>query len=511
MLRRASEQRVSKTRTDTFPAPSKGWVQSGNLVSAGKDQAEVLDNFFVTAKGARLRGGKQSIGDLGAAVVQMFTYQSGTSETLFGATSSSIFDVNDIAGGALETGQNSGDWSSTQISTAGGQFLVVVNGADTGLTYNGTAFSDLALTGVSESAVSQTWLFKERIFFVEKDTQTAWYLPVKSIGGTVSELDMGSIFRRGGNLLFGATWSLDSGSGLDDVCLFFSDNGEIAVFSGTDPSSASTWALVGVYDIGKPVNKHGFFKAGGDVAIVTQDGIIPVSEALRKDRAALQASAISYPIEDAWKVAILNKSSSFPVSATLWQSGTLLLVGTGETDGGKPVSFAANARTGGWSRITGWDVRCASVYDDKLYFGSSNGKVYQADSTGTDDGEQFTGVYVPKFKYSDTLNSVNSVGTTYKSTQELSFDLLAFADYNVSEITPPAVPALASYDVWGTGVWGAFIWGSSTDLQTFSVWQSAYASGYSTSLGVAISSNQTVPLPFEIVVTRMRTESGYAL
>lgn len=511
MLTRASEKRVTRTRTDTFPAPAKGWVQSGNLVAASSDQAEVLDNFFVTAQGARLRGGKQSIGDLGATVVRLFTYQSGTNETLFGATGSDIFDVNDIAGGALKSSLTSGDWATTQISTAGGQFLVGVNGSDTGFTYNGISFSDLALTGVSEADVSQLWLFKERIFFVEKNTQSAWYLPVKSIGGTVTELDMGSVFRRGGNLLFGATWSLDSGSGLDDVCLFFSDAGEIAVFQGTDPSDASTWALVGVYDVGKPVNKHAYFKAGGDLAIITQDGIVPVSAAVRKDRAALQSDAISYPIEDAWKKAVLNNSGGFPISATLWQSGTLLLVGTGEMDGGKNVSFAANARTGGWSRITGWDVQCAAVYDDRLYFGSENGNVYLADSTGTDDGSQFTGIYVPKFKYSDSLNSVNSIGITYKATQAVDFDLLAFSDYNVTEIFAPSAPSLEDYDVWGTGVWGQFIWGSGTALSTFTVWQSAFASGYSTAPGLAITSNQTVPMPFEIVVMRLRSESGYAL
>ena len=511
MLGRASEQRVSRTRTDTFPAPTKGWVQSGNLVAAGADQAEVLDNFIVTAQGARLRGGKSSLGDLGAAVIRLFTFQSGANEVMFGSTATAIFDVADIAGGAVKSSTTSGDWATTQISTAGGQFLVGVNGADTGFSYTGSTFTDLSITNVAPSDLSQLWLFKERLFFVEGGTQSAWYLPVESIGGSALELDMGSVFRRGGNLLFGATWSLDSGSGLDDVCLFFSDVGEIAVYEGTDPSSASTWALVGVYDIGKPVNKHGWFKAGGDLAVLTQDGIIPVSAALRKDRAALQVDAISYPIEDAWKSAILNGDPAFPVSATLWQSGTLLLVGTPANKGGSPISFAANARTGGWSRITGWDVQCSAVFEDRLYFGSANGNVYLADATGTDDGAQFTGVYVPKFKYADSLNSVNSVGLTYKAPQVLEFDLLAFADYNVAEITPTATASLADYDVWGTGVWGSFIWGSSAEVNTYTTWQSAYANGYATSLGVVITSNQTVPMPFEIVVSRLRSETGYAL
>ena len=85
-----------------------------------------------------------------------------------------------------------------------------------------------------------------------------------------------------GQFYLGQRGSLDSGSGLDDVCIFVSDQGEIAVYQGTDPASASTWSLVGVYEIGKPLNKHASFGAGGDLAILTEDGIIPVSEALRK-------------------------------------------------------------------------------------------------------------------------------------------------------------------------------------------------------------------------------------
>jgi len=510
MLRRASESRVTKTRTDTFPAPSRGWVQSGNVMSAGSDQAEVLDNFIVTAQGARLRGGKELIANLGAPVKRLFTYQKGVNEVLFGATETVIYNVGNVAGGPVRSSLVSGDWSTTQISTEGGQFLVGVNGANLGFTYNGTAFSDMSLTGVNSNTLSQVWLFKERLFFVERNTQSAWYLPTESIGGVATEINLGSVFSRGGNLLFGATWSLDSGSGLDDVCLFFSDVGEIAVYQGTDPNSASTWGLVGVYDVGKPINKHSFFKAGGDLAVVTQDGIVPVSAALRKDRAALQADAISFPIEDAWKEAIHN-GPDYDVSATLWQSGTLLLVGTGIKKDNSPVAFAANARTGGWSRIVGWDVQCSAVFGDHLYFGSANGKVYLGDSTGTDDGSEFTGVYVPKFKTKGNLSSANAAGLTYHSVQELDFEMLAFSDYTVSKIQPPSPPPMTAYSVWGEGIWGDFIWGGGKQVETFTTWQSAFANGYSLAPGVFISSNHTQPIIFEIIASRLRYEEGYAL
>lgn len=524
MLNRAGNNRPPVTRTITFPPPSRGWVQSGNILQASPDQAEVLDNFIVTAQGARLRGGAQAYSAIGTSVVRLFTYVSGSTEILFAATASGIYDT--ATGGGYSSGFSSGftvsptlsragtsgDWSTTQISTAGGEFLVGVNGTDTGWTFNGSTFSDISLTGVASTDLSQVWLFKERLFFVEEGTQSCWYLPVESIGGTVTEINLGSVFQKGGSLLFGATWSLDSGSGLDDVCIFVSTRGEVAVYEGTDPASASTWSLVGVYDIGEPLNKHAFFKAGGDLAILTEDGIIPVSEALRKDRAALQASAITYPIEDAWKDAIADRNVSYPITATLWQSGTLLLVGTPETgDAGVPISFAANARTGAWSRITGWDVRCGAVYDDSLYFGTSDGIVYQADTGGTDGGVAYSAAYVPKFQDDDKLRSAQSAQVMYRAARSANVNLFAHADYQVDPMENPTPITVSSGDVWGTGVWGTFVWGTSDPIYTFDEWQFVRASGYSLAPGMTVTSNQTQKVEFELLATRLRVESGYAL
>lgn len=598
MLQRATRQRSNVSSTETFPAPAKGWVQSGNVVLAGRDQAEVLDNFIPTAQGARLRGGATVFANIGASVVRMFNYASGGTEKLFAATANKVFDVNRVATGSnafaeLE-GLSSGDWSSTQISTSGGQFLVAVNGTDSAIYWDGTDFnpingaavnelpfdaetgafsvgetvtggtsgasaeilaivktsatagvlkigavtsgpfqdnegltdgstgsataagangvaSSVTITNIATASLSQVWLFKERLFFVEKNTTSAWYLPVESIGGAASEIDLGSVFARGGSLLFGATWSLDSGSGLDDVCIFVSDQGEIAVYEGTDPSSVNTWGLIGVYDIAVPLNKHAFFKAGGDLAILTEDGIVPVSEALRKDRAALQAVAITYPIEDAWQDAIANRTTEYPISATLWQSQTLLLVGTPAKVNNVNVSFLANARTGAWGRVTGWDVRCSAVSGDKLYFANSAGKVLAADSGGNDDGAAYTGVYVPKFTPSEQLRSVNAAGLTYRANERADFDLAAHSDYQVDAIAPPAPFVTQSGDVWGTGVWGTFQWGSNTAKETFTTWQTAYANGYALAPSLAITSNQAGKPVFEILAARLRFESGYAL
>ena len=602
MFRRAFETRVPVTKTKDFPAPTGGWVQSGNIVTASPNQAERLDNFIPTAQGARLRGGASEYADIGASVVRLFQYTSGSTTDLFASTATGIYDADRVNGtGATATfadveGLSSGDWATVHQSSSAGQFLITVNGTDLMHYWDGTdwnpvtdevvydlgfdaesaaftvgetvsggtsgasaevlsvtkstatagtlrlgaitagpfqnnealtgsstgaatadgasaAGSTVSLTGVATTALSQGWVWKERSFFIEKNTTSAWYLPVNSIGGAASELDLGSVMNEGGALLFGANWSLDSGSGLDDVCVFVTTEGELLVYEGTDPSSADTWSLVGVYRIGTPLNKHGHFRAGGDLAILTEDGIISVSEALRKDRAALQGSALTYPIEDAWKEAVANRTNTYPISATLWHKQTLLLIGTPAKVSNNPVSFAANARTGAWARFTGWDVRCSCVADDVLYFGNTS-KVLKADDGGDDDGMAFTGVYVPKFFTEGVEMSASAAGITYRANDTLTgFRMEAHADYVIDELTTPVPEALESGTTWGGGdTWGGgATWGSSSTKLPFTDWQAVRATGTSLAPSLAITSNQSSLLVFEILLLRMRVELGYPL
>lgn len=595
-LRATRQSRAVSTRDILFPAPTRGWVQSGNITTAGRDQAEVLDNFFPTAQGAEIRGGSSVYATIGTAIVRLFVH-SGNADSLFASTASGIYDADRInAGGSAfadVTGLGSGDWSVTQISTTGGQFAFMVNGVDYAQYYDGTEFRPIStvavndldydnlttnfavgetvtgsvsaatatilgitqtsattgtlrlgtitggpyqdnetltsasglgkangadsaataitITNVLSENLSQAWLFKERIFAVEKNSLSAWYLPVKSIGGAATEIPLGAVFRRGGELLFGATWSLDSGSGLDDVCLFVSTLGEIAVYQGTDPSSASTWALVGVYDIDAPLNKHSSFKAGGDQAILTGDGIISVASALKQDRAALQVSAITAPIEDAWKDAVANGTNAFPITATLWQSQAKLIIGVPVS--GQNVSYVSNAKTGAWCRYTGWDVRCSAVSGDLLFFATSAGIIMQAEDGGDDNGIAYTGVYVPKFTTAESpgVKVVNHAAATIKTAGTPVFTMKAMSDYSVSSITAPSPIVSASGDLWGTGVWGTFVWGDTSTPQTYTIWKAVRASGYSFSVGLAVTINQTTYPQFEILSTAVRYETASAL
>ena len=260
-----------------------------------------------------------------------------------------------------------------------------------------TGVSTGAITGVATTGLSAVWKFKSRLFFVQGGSMSAWYLGVNSISGAATELPLGAIFSEGGSLLFGASVSYDAGNGPDDFCVFVTTNGEMAVYQGSDPSSASTWAIVGTYRIGRPIHKNAWFKAGGDVGILTDDAVVSVLSAMKTDRAGLRKSAISFPIETLWRKAVDERFSGvLPFSCVMWPAQTMLVVGVPANSSQSKYNFAVNTGTGAWTRFTGWDIRCLIVYKDSLYFGTSSGTIVQGDVTGSDQGEPYSAVVIPK-------------------------------------------------------------------------------------------------------------------
>lgn len=518
----ARKARVSKDKS--FRAPFKGWIQSevpGYPVTGG---AALLDNWFPTTTGVRMRKGSQTHATIAAAVDHIAVYD-GASPKMFAADETTISDITspadpEVAPTAAVSSLTSGDWSSVQIETAGGLFLVMVNGFDDMEQFDGTGWlavnassTPRSITGVDTADLSYVWKHKNRLFLIEKGTNSAWYLPSLAVGGAANELALGGVFTLGGSLLFGATFSQDAGDGLDDYCLFFTDKGEVAVYQGTDPSSASTWALVGVYRIGEPLHKNAHFRAGGDVAVLTREGIVPVSGAINKDRAALQMAAITYPIEEAWRTYMLTRTGlEANFCCVLWHTASMLVIGLPTASSLETKALAANARTGAWSSgFTGWDARCLAVFDNKLYFGTAAGTIKQGDTTGSDDGANFTAVCIPSFDMLKTPNVKSAIHcrATIRTNYDYPVQLFANSDYVIAEPTPLSAPTQGAENSWGTGVWGTSVWGSGEERKSVtSEWQNVEAVGFAIAPGISVTSGETIAPDVELTSLDLIYQEG---
>lgn len=472
----------------TFPAPIRGWILNENLATVQPAGARILDNWLCTTTGVRVRGGCIRHCTLDDPVTALFTYRS-TTEKFFAATADGVFDCTspadpDVALTAEFTGQTSGDYSTVQFGTAGGDYLYACNGTDSPRLFDGTSWTAItgvstpAITGVTTSGLSAVWSFANRLFFVEGGTMTAWYLPVDSIGGAAADFSLSGIFRRGGSLLFGAAWSLDTGAGLDDKCVFVSTEGEVAVYAGTNPGSAADWSLQGVYSMPKPLGKNAFTQAGGDLLIATEVGLIPVSAAIQTDLAAIESKAVSARIAPYWQAQARSIAGGWQLVKAPRRG--VMFISQPDTSGTTQTALAVNLLTGAWSRCTGWDTRCIGYFNDNPYFGAADDCVYLMDSGGTDAGAVYTAVFLGQHDSMGVYGrqkSVRQMRAMFQTGSPINPQLSAQPDFREDLMPPPSSPDNYASDTWDSGLWDTALWDADAVIVNQAAWTSTGVTG----------------------------------
>ena len=368
------------------------------------------------------------------------------------------------------------------------------------------------IDGVDTEDLDYVWVYKNRLFFVEKDSMNAWYLPIDQVGGTAEVFPLGGVFTLGGKLLFGASWSLDSSGegGLSEQCVFISDQGEVAVYQGLSPEDAN-WTKVGTYRIGKPLGRNAWFRAGGDMVIATDIGDIPLSQAIQRDYAALAPAAVSFPIETAWNDAVaLRRASEW--HQIIWPENQMVLVALPTINQQPAEMFVANARTGAWAKFTNWDGTCLEVFNGRLFFGSTGGKVIEANVTGLDQDQTYTGVYVPLFTDFGTP-AARKIARIARSVtrgpqESVNPQLSASEDYIVNLPPPPSASSIQSGSQWGGGIWGQAVWGEQQSLKIHQSWTSVSGYFYAGAPAWQLTSGSLVPLDEEVVRLEVTYETA---
>lgn len=409
-MRRAVYQNPSRGQqavAKQIPAPVGGWDTESPLADMPRQNAIILDNWIPRAGYCELRRGYQSQVIGMDDPVEAFIAWRGdpAGDKLFACSGAHIYDVTEpgLLASAQYASATSARWRSTNFANDAGAWAIAVNGVDTPLKYSGTAFSTTAITGTAgpitldPKDLSHVMSHKRRLFFIEGGTLRVWFLSVLAIAGAAQLLDLGGIFDKGGHLQAEGTWSLDGGQGMDDMAVFVTSEGQIAVYQGTDPSDADNWSLVGVYSVGKPVGDNCLIKWGADLAVVTQDGVIPLSQALNKDRSQQKQIALTAKIATAFANAWSDYGANYGWSGTTYSGrGSLAIfnVPTAELSGS--VQFVQSIQTGAWCRFTGLNAICWEVANDAIYFGGVDG-AYRWDITISDNGETIVADVKPAF------------------------------------------------------------------------------------------------------------------
>ena len=471
----------------TLVAPIKGWYVGSPLAQAPDQTAVLLENAFPEIDFVRARGGAAAYatGMPNAPVNTLMPYRSSGTYKMFASCNGSIFDVSNpgAVGAALVTGLNpNAPFSYVQFSATGQQNLLAANGIDPVQIYNGTSWGTApAITGLTGAPLNYLWVFQNNVWGLQPGSLDAWYLPGSTIGGPISIYPMAPIFSRGGQLIAGGTWTIETTSGLEFANVFVTDQGEVAIFAGTTP--ALTWTLQGVYKIPQPLGPRCLLQAGGDLAVMTAAGILAISQIQTMDEIALQNTAVTNAIQPAWQAAVAARTGLSGWQIMEWPLKTMVVVNLPQVPSSINTQFMANGRTGAWCRYVGWDAQCFEVgglHLDQLLYGTSDGRVMQAETGGQDDGKTYTMTIFPSFSdmaKTDYGFPSLSQSAGRKQTKMVRPRLQTFGavfpkvtmrvDYDQSiPMAPAPAPGIPLTGAqWGTAIWGVDVWPQSNVFQ----------------------------------------------
>lgn len=490
----------ARANVASLPAPVGGWNARDSLANMEPTDAVQLDNLFPTVSSCVLRGGYTKMTTISGVVRTLMNYSGGATERLYAATDTGIsrVDTGTAIAQTLPSSITTGWCEYTNISTVGGNYMFVVNGTNTPLLFDGTTWTNPSITypatpaGMSSSKLSNITLFKNRLWFIEKNTLRAWYLPTLSIGGAAQYIDLSSIAKYGGHLVDLDTWTVDAGYGVDDNLAFVTSNGEVIIYRGTDPASAATWALAGVWKLGSPIGTRAMLKYAGDLLILTYDGLMPMAQSLQSSRLDPRV-ALSNKIQGAIAAATSAYGSH---TTTGWQiyysaKNNAVWINVPVQDD-LQEQYVMNTITTSWCRFTGWGAYCWETFNDNPWFGG-NGFVAQAwTDTYKDDTVGITSIAKQAFNYFES-RGVKKYFTRARPTIIASGTPAIGLGINIdfedsTNAAPIGVSAPSAAGIWDVAIWDEGIWGGGSSVTNN--WQGITGIGYCASLIFSTSSQQ---------------------
>ena len=472
-------------RATSLPAPVGGWNSRDSVADMPPTDAVYLQNWFPRTTYCELRKGYSRFATVAnnAWVETLMAYTGGTSEKLFAAASTVIYNV--TAGGAgvsNVTGLTNARWQYINNRTSGGAYIQAVNGADKMRVYDGTNWQvdgggpPYDVTGFDTATATNIWLSHNRVWFTEAATLKAWYLGNNSIGGAATAFDLSSFCQRGGYLMAGATWTMDAGYGMDDMTVFITSEGEVIVYRGTDPSSSATWGLIGVYWIGSPIGRRCTIKYAGDLLIITRDGVQPMSLALQSSRINPRVS-ITDKIQNAVSDAVTAYGSNYGWQLLPYPNENMLILNVPLQTSAIQQQYVMNTITRSWCNFSGWNSACWELFQDDPYFGG-NGYVGRAWNTMADNGGNIMSNGLQAFNYFGYRNNEKAFTQMRPVLNTNGSPAIAAQiniDFDLSNPTSSISFSSSNYGIWGTSLWGYATWGPSTSVSM--AWQGANGIG----------------------------------
>lgn len=490
--------RPAVARGASIPAPIGGWDAISPLANMKPDRAVQLDNWFPQTGWVELRKGfvLHCNTNTQAAVETLAAYQGVGIDALFAVADNTIFDVTGDTETSAVSGLQNSRFQHAMFATTGGNFLYMVNGADDPQFFDGTSWDVPVITGLDATGFVTVTPHKSRLWFAQNNSSDAAYLDTDSIQGPATAFPVGGNWSMGGYLMQIASWSLDAGDGPDDYIAFLSSRGQVSVYKGIDPDT--DFALVGTYLMGPPIGRRCITKVGADVAVICLDGVVPLSKALIYERAAVQQVTLTENILRVMNQSARDYKDNFGWQLISYPRGTRAILNVPVAENFTQHQYVMNTLSGAWCRFLGMNGSCWETYQDRLFFGGNDGKVYEADKSGSDFNQKLTADFMTAFNYYGKrgnqkrwMNCRPQLTTDQQVTPGIAFN----TDFQTNAALSTTAVVARPESLWDTALWDIALWPG--DVVTQSLWTSVTGLGYCASIRMKVDIINPVNSPGE--------------
>jgi hypothetical protein len=358
-----------------------------------------ITNFVATNQGLAVRQGYRLWATgLPGSVTSLLPYHARISaqSKLFAVSNGGIYDVTNggVVGAPVVSGLNAANsyWQSVvqSYTNASTGTLIAVNGYDAPRMFDGTNWGTCTQVaspaGVGQFAQTDNngnpvninnfvdvLIHQQRLWFVSTNSTKAYYCDIAQAGGKLYAFDFGPFFPTGGKLFKLATWTMDSGgsSGTQAMLVAISDKGDVAVYQGTNPSDPSNFMMIGMYKIGSPVGRRCTTQYEGDLLVLTQDGLYPMSRYLQSARVE-NTDSFTYKIAPTIGNLVASLSNTPGFEAAVYPGANVMLLNVPQSQQVNNFQFCFHTITKGWTQFTGWPAQCFGLFNDAFYFGGTN-------------------------------------------------------------------------------------------------------------------------------------------
>lgn len=473
-------------------APTGGLNGFNSVDAMPPTDAVVLDNWLPRSGYLESRPGYvRHSGDLGGPVETLLAYKGITTRKLIAGANLNLYDITNGGTLSIGSGYTNNRWQGATINNN----LILCNGADPELAYDGTTLTPLDYTGstppITPGQFIGTVIFKGRSYYWKESDTSFWYAQAGSYQGELNEFDLGPVLGLGGKIVSMFVWTMDSGTGPDDILCISTDVGELVLYQGDDPGNVGFFEQVGKFEMPDPLSIRGNMKYGSDVILMTIAGYVNLSTVLSTDTLS-DYPAFSRKIARFVFEAGNQYAENYGHECIQTERGFLIFNVPVKDD--EFIQYVRETSTGNWCRFTNWDAVTFEAFEEETYFGGHDGYVKRV--TGfNDNNESITLDALPAYNYFDSPGTQKHlVAAQILSTfpQPKLIGLTGFADFTIPNLQNVQAPPMQTGGVmWDTVLWNTSNWFRSGGqaAATTKGWQNVSAYGFAVTLAVQMKVN----------------------